>query len=135
MEYLDDIMKLIEKEFKAVKDAGKFRSREDIHTMYELIDMAKDIYCIYDYEEDEDGVSYGDGPRYGSMRYDGNVSYARGRRGNVRRDSMGRYSRRGYAMDGGKDEYIARLRELMDSAPDDMSRQKVERMVREMESM
>ena len=68
------------------------------------------------------GRSYGD-RNYG-MR-DGN-SYAR------RRDSMGRYSRRGYAMD---DDMMAELRELMEDAPDERTRQEFQKFISKMESM
>lgn len=140
MESLDKILKLVDRELDSVSANGKFKSRDDVEMVYKLIDIAKDVYCIWDYEDGAGGASYA-GPYYGGGSYRGGsyengTSYARGRGGNTRRDSMGRYSsRRGYSMDGGKEEYVARLRELMDSAPDDMSRQKVERMVREMESM
>ena len=135
MEHLDGILKLVEKELGAVDNNGKFRSREDIDSVYKLIDIAKDIYCIWDYEEEEDDSSF-EGPRYGDrgVSYNDGMSYARGRR-NARRDSMGRYSRRGYSMGGDKDEYIERLREAMESAPDEQHRQKVHRMIQELESM
>lgn len=68
------------------------------------------------------GRSYGD--RSYGMR-DGN-SYAR------RRDSMGRYSRRGYAMD---DDMMAELRELMADAPDERTRQEFQKFISKMESM
>lgn len=135
MEHLEDILKLVERELGAVHNNGKFRSREDIDSVYKLIDIAKDIYCIWEYEEEEDGSSYGDGR---DMRYDGGVSYARGRRGNVKRDSMGRYSRRypvGYSRDGGKEEYIERLREMMEEAPNEQTRSDIKRMINQMESM
>lgn len=72
--------------------------------------------------------------------YNDSMSRARGR--NARRDSMGRYSRDdGYARDGysrdysrnGKEDYIAQLRDMMEDAPDDKSRQSIQRMIREME--
>lgn len=72
--------------------------------------------------------------------YDGE-SYARGRRGNVRRDSMGRYSRdggsyrgydrRGYSRDEAKDELMEHLNEMERSAKDEDTR----RMVREWKKM
>lgn len=68
------------------------------------------------YSEDRyyDGRSYGD------------HSYAR------RRDSMGRYSRRGYSMDDGM---IAELHELRDKAPDEQTRKEFDRFIRKVESM
>ena len=66
--------------------------------------------------------------------YRGSYDYARGR--GRRRDSMGRYSSeysRNYSRDGGKEEYMSQLYEMADNAPDDKSRQNIERMIREME--
>lgn len=61
---------------------------------------------------------------------DGN-SYAR------KRDSMGRYSRersyRGYSRDG-KEEFLDEMRSMMESAPDEMSRQSIQRMISQMEN-
>ena len=124
MENLSGILKLADAELGAITSNGKFRSRDEIHSAYELIDIAKDIYCIWDYEDGSDDVSY---------RYDG--SYARGRR-NAKRDSMGRYSREprtyyGYARDG-KDEYMEHLREMADDAPDEQTRQSIHRMIEQM---
>lgn len=71
--------------------------------------------------------SYNDG-------YD-NMSRARGR--NAKRDSMGRYSRddgysRTYSRNG-KEDYMSQLRDMMEDAPDERSRQSIQRMIREME--
>lgn len=127
MEHLEGILNLVDRELESIHKQGKFRSREDIDTVYKLIDIAKDIHCIWDYMEDEE-----EDERNG-------YSYARGRRGNVRRDSMGRYSRRypmgGYSREGGREEYLDRLHEMMDTAPDEKTRQSIHRMIKEMESM
>lgn len=135
MEHLDGILKLVGNELEAVKNNGKFRSRDEIDSVYKLIDIVKDIYCIEDMEEDE-GSSYGYYPR---SYNDG--SYARGRR-NARRDSMGRYSRegsyrddrmmRGYSRDG-REEYIDTLRSMMEDAPDEQTRQSMKRMIDSMQ--
>jgi hypothetical protein len=88
-------------------------------------------------EDEMYGESYDDG--YGhSMRgsYDGGMSYARGRR-NARRDSQGRYSRDGryyrgnsygYSRDG-KDEYREQLMDMLDNAPDEATRQSIQRTI------
>jgi hypothetical protein len=56
---------------------------------------------------------------------------------------MGRYSnegsyrgsmRGGYSRDGGKQEYIMNLREMMEDAPDEQTRQSIQRMIQQMES-
>lgn len=133
MEHLDGILKLVGNELEAVKNNGKFRSRDEIDSVYKLIDIVKDIYCIEDMEEDEGSSHY---PR---SYNDG--SYARGRR-NARRDSMGRYSRegsyrddrmmRGYSRDG-REEYIDTLRSMMEDAPDEQTRQSMKRMIDSMQ--
>lgn len=72
--------------------------------------------------------------RGGSSRggsYEGSYegSYARGRM-NARRDSMGRYSsERGYSRAGLADE----LRELMQDAPDERTRQEIQRLADKLE--
>lgn len=75
-------------------------------------------YPVYAYRG---GRSYADG-----SYNDGYGSYAR------RRDSMGRYSREGYSRHG---DIIADLRELMNDAPDDRTRQEFQRFINKMESM
>lgn len=122
MEYLDEILKLTENELSSVAQNGRYRSREEIDSVYKLIDIAKDIHCIWEYES-EDGESYDDGMSY---RY-GN-SYRR------KRDRMGRYSRRPYrySRDDGKEEYKEHLREMMEDAPDEMTRQSLQRMISQM---
>lgn len=95
-------------------------------------------------DEGYSGDSYHDGS-YDGMIYNGSYegrSMARGRGTNARRDSRGRYSsdgsytrysRRGYAMDG--NDIVQELRSLMDDAPDERTRQKLQRFVSEMEQM
>ena len=68
MKNLDGILKLADAELGSIVQNGKFRSRDEIHSAYELIDIAKDIYCIWNYEDESD------------MRgeaYDGGMSYER----------------------------------------------------------
>ena len=73
--------------------------------------------------------------------YDG--SYARGRGRNARRDAMGRYSRdgysrnyddgysgrRGYSRDDARQDYMNRIRDLAENAPDEETRMRMERMM------
>lgn len=138
MENVEKIMKLADAEFGAIVQNGKFKSREEIDSVYKLMDIVKDGYEVMSCEDEMYGESYDDG--YGrSMRgYDDGMSYARGRR-NARRDSMGRYSRdgrsyrgnsyeRGYSRDG-KEEYKEQLMQLMDDAPDENARQSIKRML------
>ena len=72
------------------------------------------------------GYGYNRGGSY--ERGDGG-SYARGRT-NARRDSMGRYSgERGYS----RSDLSDKLRELMDDAPDEHSRKKIQRLIEDMD--
>lgn len=88
---------------------------------------------IESYEEEEGYSSRGSYEYRGGYsnrgRMDGG-SYARGRR----RDSMGRYSRmRGdYSRDG---DTMMELHELMNNAPDEHTRQEIQRIISKMEGM
>lgn len=139
MKNIEKIIELADAEFGAIVANGKFKSREEIDSVYKLMDIAKDGYEVLACEDEMYGESYDDG--YGrSMRgsYDGGMSYARGRR-NARRDSLGRYSRdgrsyrgnsyeRGYSRDG-KEEYKEQLMDMMDNAPSEEVRQNIKRML------
>ena len=158
MEHLEGIVKLAGNELKAIVDNGKFRSREEIDSVYKLMDIVKDAHCIWQYEDEEseyseEGRSYDGsyargrgrdyrGGRYAYESYDDGMSYARGRGRNARRDSMGRYSRegsyrgsyeRGYSRDG-KEEYIENLRSMAEDAPVEATRMSIERMIKQMEN-
>ena len=51
-----------------------------------------------------------------------------------RRDSMGRYSRDDYRHSrDGREEYVDQLRRMFDTAPDERTRQSIQRMIREIE--
>lgn len=167
MENLDKLLEMTDAEFGAIAKNGKFKSREEIDSVYKLMDIAKDIYCVWQYEDDMEGGgedemsyarggSYARGDRRGGRRdmrggrsyrgsYDGSYddgmmdgvggSYARGRGRNAKRDSMGRYSREGgYSRADGKQEYIEHMREMMMDAPDEQTRQSIQRMISEMEN-
>ena len=90
-------------------------------------------------EEFDEGYSSEMRPMDGTMRgssyrYDGGMSYARGRGRNAKRDSMGRYSsERGYSRDGM--EMADQLRDLMKDAPDESVRRDIERLLRKVEQM
>lgn len=127
---MHDLQELKEKLLKELEEYGgnaKF-SKEDVETIKY---MASAIDHICNISEDEEGYSnhypyymggsYDDGMnRNGSYR---GRSYA-GRR-NARRDSMGRYSREGLA---------DKMRDLMDEAPDERTRQEIQRMIEKFEN-
>ena len=95
------------------------------------------IIEMYEEEEEYSGnMSYQRGGNRGNQggsnrgSYEGR-SYARGR--NARRDSRGRYSSEGYSR--AADDMKAQLRELMEQAPNEMTRRELEKLVERMEQM
>lgn len=70
------------------------------------------------YSDEYRGMSRGDRMYYGT-RHDDDMSYGRGRTGNVRRDSMGRYSRENYSHDEAREDLMHELREFMQKAPEE----------------
>ena len=77
------------------------------------------------------GYSRDGGSYRGSYGDYNDGSYARGRGRNANRDSMGRYSGMGYSRDGGS--MVDELRELMQDAPDEQTRQEMQRLIQKME--
>ena len=72
--------------------------------------------------------------RGGSYRYDGGMSYARGRGSRAKRDSMGRYSsERGYSRDAA--DMTAELQEMMDDPKYAPVKHDIERLMRKVETM
>lgn len=75
------------------------------------------------------GTSYNSYPD--NMSYD-DMSYARGRGRNAKRDSMGRYSS-GYSRDDANAEMVSGLRELMADAPDEGTRAEFRAFINKLE--
>lgn len=145
MKHLDSLLELVDNEIGSISQNGKFRSRDEVDTAYKLIDIAKDVYCIWKYEDGDSMSEYSEG--YG---YDGGGSYARGRGRGAKRYANGQYapyshndggsyyggrSYRGmnYSRADGNQEYIENLREMMQNAPDENTRQSIQRMIQQME--
>ena len=121
MESLERILMIVDNDLGSMAKNGKFRSREEIESTEKLTKIAKNIFCIMDMDP-EDGYSerrypYTDGWRDG-------MNYARGRQ-SYKRDSRGRYS-----MTGG--DFIENLRSMMADAPDEQTRQAMQRMLDQM---
>lgn len=141
MDYLKDLHEMCdilsrelgEANEKIRQNGGKLTG-SDAEYIDRITHAIKSIKTTIAMIEAEDGGSYADGMQGGSYgmyphwNYGG--SYARGR--NARRDSMGRYSSRGYSMD---DEMISELRDLMHNAPDERTRKEFERFIQKIESM
>ena len=106
-------------ERKVSKD-GKL-SMAEVGYMDTLAHAKKNLMKAEEMSGGYSGMMY---PRYGET--DGR-SYAR------RRDSMGRYSRRGYSMAAG--DMVDELHELMEKAPDEMTKREFKKFIDKIESM
>lgn len=137
VEYVCD--ELDELERKADKD-GKL-SMAEVQYMDVLAHAKKNLLtgeAMMEQSEysNSDGTYRGGSYRDGSHMMDGNGGSYRGRsyagRRNARRDSMGRYSGNGYSR---SEEMVDELRDLMQDAPDDRTRQEFQRFIQKIESM
>lgn len=150
--FMDELYALEE---RAEKSSARINDA-DLNKIHKLTDTIKNIDKIEMLEEgggySEESNWMADGRMYGTS-YDDGSSYARGRRGNVKRDSMGRYSRDmmhhdgdmsygrdgrmgsmrgGYSRDGGKEEVMELLDEAMSMA-DSETKHKIRRFKKELE--
>lgn len=143
---MHELYELKEKLCRELEEYGKKDlSAGGLEVVDKLAHTVKNLdKIIENYEESEYsgnmgnmGGSYARGGRDyrgGSYRYDGGMSYARGRGRNARRDSMGRYSsERGYSRDA--QDMADQLRDLMEDAPDETVRRDIERLLRKVEQM
>ena len=143
---MHELYELKEKLCRELEEYGKKDlSAGGLEVVDKLAHTVKNLdKIIENYEESEYsgnmgnmGGSYARGGRDyrgGSYRYDGGMSYARGRGRNARRDSMGRYSsERGYSRDA--QDMADQLRDLMEDAPDETVRRDIERLLRKIEQM
>lgn len=131
---MHEIYELKERLCDELKEYGKKElTSGSLDAIDKLSRVVKNLGKIIDkYEESEysyeNGMPYTDGMSYArNGRRSGRYSSAR------RRDSMGRYSRRGYSMDN--KEMIEELRDLMNDAPDDRTRQEFQSFIDKMERM
>jgi len=138
LRYIDDNLK----EYENKVARGGELNRSDVECIKDLAKTKMAILTNEAMEDPDYGYSREGYSREGDMRggysdrgrmYYGDNSYA-GRRGNVKRDSMGRYSRRGYSYADAKEDMIAELKELAKKAPDDKTKSEIEHFANEMES-
>lgn len=108
-------------------------------TMKMMEDEGYSGYYPYAFEGGNMGSSnrgsYRGGSNRGSYNDGGSYrggSYARGRGSNANRDSRGRYSNEGYSRGG---DMVEELRELMEDAPDERTKQEFQRFISKIESM
>lgn len=139
--------RLYELKEKLMNELEEYGSQEEmtagtLDVVDKLAHTIKNLCKIIDDEEYHmDGGSmrrgsYSDGSmRGGSYRgsydggsYDTSTRYSRGRGRGARRDSMGRYS-------SNSDMMLEQLQELMQDAPDERSRQEIQKLVTKFEQM
>lgn len=135
-EICETVSRAIASANEKIRGAGGKLSAGDADYIDKLLHSLKSVKAVIKMEEEadmDDGYSermYSRGYDRGSYRggYDGG-SYGRGRM-NARRDSMGRYSGNdGYSRGNMVDD----LRELMMNAPDEQTRQDMQRLIDKMQ--
>lgn len=147
MDYLNDLHEICEtlsrelgEANKKIRQGGGKLSGADLEYVDKLTHAIKSVKTtIAMIEAEDDGYSgnYSERmyPMYGRSYADNDMrmnerSYA-GRR-NAKRDSMGRYSSRGYSSDDGM---VSELRDLMQDAPNEQVRQNIQRLIEKIERM
>ena len=137
MDYMKDLENLCEILSEQLKDVTRKAkngiSSGDLETIDKLTHSIASIKKIMAFMEDEDGYSgnYPMGYHDGSYRNAYRGSYRGGSYRGQRRDSMGRYSgERGYS----RNDLADKMRDLMMDAPDDRTRQEIQRMVEKLEN-
>lgn len=135
MDYLKDLHEMCEtlsrelgEANEKVRQGGGSLNGSDLDYIDKLTHAIKSIKTTIAMAEADGGES-GMYPNYNQYRggsYNRMGSYAR------RRDSMGRYSSRGYSRD---DDMIAELRDLMNEAPDEKMKQEFQRFIDKIERM
>lgn len=131
---MHDLHELKEKLLKELEEYGgnaKF-SKEDVETIKYMASAIDHICNIA--EDEEEGYSgrypYWMGGAYADGNMGGNGRSNRSMRGG--RSYRRGYSREGYSCDGGM---VEELRELMQDAPDDRTRQEFQRFIEKIERM
>jgi len=139
MDYINDLHELCEtlsreigEANEKIRAAGGKLSAGDLEYVDKLTHALKSVKATIAMMDDEE---YSGRYPYMGGSYDmggGNRgSYGSYARGGQRRNSMGRYSR-GYSRGG---DMLSELRELMQEAPDERTRQEFQRFISKVESM
>ena len=117
-----------------IRKAGGKMSAVDLDVIDKMTHAIKSVKAVMAMSEEEEGGEYSNYSRRGSYDEGPGGSYRGGSyRGGYsgRRDSMGRYAREyGYA----RNDLAGKMRELLEDAPDDRTRQDLQRMIEKLES-
>ena len=136
----EDLREIVMKEIDEINKKGEL-DENSLACVYKLVDIVKDINEI---EMTEDG-GYSTANRMymyphtmeGNSYRGGNTNYGYGMNSYARnRDSMGRYSRdnsyRGYSRDAERDEIMAKMGHMMDTAASETERQAIQRIMNQL---
>lgn len=149
MENLMAIVELVDKEFGEMKKNGKFRSKDDVELVYKMMDVVKDAYQAMKCENELFGgySEYGMYPM-NNYPYENGNSYARGRY--MPRNNVGQFTSRegsynygynggnqyrngNYSMTDAKSEFVDHLYSMMQNAPNEQIRDRMQKMIHEVE--
>lgn len=132
-EYIDEELKNLEKK---VGSGGDLNEREIEYgknlAKFKMALLTNEAMEKEGYSNDYRG-GMSRGHSMNGRSYD-DMSYARGRTGNVRRDSMGRYSG-DYSYAEAKSDMISGLHELMKDAPDEETKREFKSFISRLEKM
>lgn len=123
-ELCEALMEELETIAEKIRKGGM--SAGDLETVDKLSHALKSIKTTIAMMEADEGYSGEYRPRYGTYHDPrNNMSYAR------KRDSMGRYSRRGYSYADNMDGLLDEMREMLPDLPDE-KRRKAEKLMDEL---
>lgn len=123
-ELCEALMEELETIAEKIRKGGM--SAGDLETVDKLSHALKSIKTTIAMMEADEGYSGEYRPRYGTYHDPrNNMSYAR------KRDSMGRYSRRGYSYADNMDGLLDEMREMLPELPDE-KRRKAEKLMDEL---
>ena len=134
-EVLESICKILTKELAHVTEklesGGGVISPTDVEYVNNLTHAIKSVVTTKENLSSESEGSYDDG-----MSRNSEYSNRRGRGSNARSDSMGRYASDGYSQGYSRSkEMVSELRNLMEDAPDEHTRQEFQRFISKIESL
>lgn len=121
-EMCETLSRELEEVNQKIRSSGGKMSSGDLEVVDKLTHALKSVKAVMAMEEGE-----GYSSMYPYMR-GGSYAYAQ------RRDSRGRYSRNyGYSRAEEKAEMVAQLRDMMDNAPDENMRKRIDDLIRDFE--
>lgn len=137
MDIYEDILEAVEKELAEVAKNKQFRSKDEVHCVYELVGIARRIHAIWAYEEPQEEMegglfsrnSYQGGGSNRSRAYNGG-SYEGGSYRRSRRMSRNGGSYRNSRHD--EESFVQKMQEMREIAPDEQTKMEIDRLLSEM---